>query len=751
MGTRKLTVAAGGFSAAIFAANYVLPPDLLSNAAIVSAFLGALLLLPGRRWLRPAAIALMSFTLGILAFQVNYDSTVGKTLDFNGESHEIYAELTDYPTVYEDYCRLEVKLLGDELPGLRAIVYDNDMSCKELLPGQRISFTGSVRRADTVYGESYDHYYSQGIYLKISAQSGIKLEEGQGSCYPILKLNRSLVQRIEEIFPEDTSHFMQALLLGDKSLLYKDKGLHLALTRASFMHIVAVSGMHVAFLVGLLRLLLGSGKRCSLLCLMLVWLFVLLTGASPSAVRAGFMQSLQLTAPLLRRENDPPTSLSLALALILLENPFSATSISLQLSFAAVAGIFCFSGRIYRFIAEKFPRLSQSRAGTYAAANAASSLGVMVFTTPLTAIHFGYIPVLAILSNIAALWAVSLCFCLGWTACALSLLPWLGKLTAWLCAWLARYVFLVAAMISKLPVAVLYLENRMLLGWLLGCYGLFVICAHFKRKFWLRIALPGSLSLLSLITIMCYVNYDYNKGRDTIAAIDVGQGLCTAALGEDSTVLIGCGGLYRLDDAGELAGQYLISRGRQKVDALILPELSEEYAGGVPMLLEMVEVERLILPRIRVGQNTMKEVLEAAEEKGIKPEYIDSDTNISLGKMGLELLVGQADTHGRRLSVLVDLDGYGALVTCETGEEEERLELVCRKRDIQLLVSGSHGSSNSCSKSFLDALGAESAVLSLGFNYQDCPAEETLERLELCGYNVYRTDLDGTVEMRISE
>ena len=169
------------------------------------------------------------------------------------------------------------------------------------------------------------------------------------------------------------------------------------------------------------------------------------------------------------------------------------------------------------------------------------------------------------------------------------------------------------------------------------------------------------------------------------------------------------------------------------------------------MLLEMVEVERLILPRIRVGQNTMKEVLEAVEEKGIKPEYIDSDTNISLGKMGLELLVGQADTHGRRLSVLVDLDGYGALVTCETGEEEKRLELVCRKRDIQLLVSGSHGSSNSCSKSFLDALGAESAVLSLGFNYQDCPAEETLERLELCGYNVYRTDFDGTVEMRISE
>ena len=66
----------------------------------------------------------------------------------------------------------------------------------------------------------------------------------------------------------------------------------------------------------------------------------------------------------------------------------------------------------------------------------------MVFTTPLTALHFGYIPALAVLSNIAGLWAVSLCFGLGWTACALSLLPWLGYAAAWLCSWPVSYTHL---------------------------------------------------------------------------------------------------------------------------------------------------------------------------------------------------------------------------------------------------------------------------------------------------------------------
>lgn len=751
MGTRKLAVAAGAFSAAIFAANYILPLRFLIYASVLSAVLGALLILPQRKWLRPGVIALMSFALGILAYQLNYDRTVGRTLKYNGETYPVYAELTDYPTVYEDYCRLEVKLLGDGLPGLKAIVYDNEMSCTQLLPGQRISFTGTIRRADTVYGESYDNYYSKGIYLKISAQSGIEVLEERGGNYYILVISRSLSGHINKIFPEDTSAFMQALLLGDKSLLYEDEGLHLAMTRAGFMHIVAVSGLHVAFLVGLLRLILGSGRRSALLCLALIWLFVFITGASPSAVRAGFMQSFLLLAPLLRRENDPPTSLSLALALILLQNPFAAASISLQLSFAAVAGIFCFSGRIYRFLISAVPRLAEGRLGKYAAANTATSLGVMVFTTPLTAVHFGYIPVLAILSNIAGLWAVSLCFGLGWAACALSLLPWAGYIAAWLCSWFARYIFLVSRLVSALPVAVLYLENTMLVSWMLGCYALFIVFAHFRKSIWLRIGLPGAVSLLSLITILCYVNFDYNKGRDTLAVIDLGQGLCTAALGENCTVVVDCGGEYSLEDAGELAGQYLISRGRHQVDLLVITELTEGHANGAAMLMEMVEVERLMLPRTRAGNELLEELLAAALEKGIEVEYIDAHTVMDLGAVELELIAGYTGNRENRLSVLLDLGGYRVLVTGETREGERRLESVCRQKDIQLLVAGSHGCDDSCSRSFLRSLGAEDAVLSVGFNYQDCPAEETLERLELCGYNVYRTDLDGTVEIRISE
>ena len=68
-----------------------------------------------------------------------------------------------------------------------------------------------------------------------------------------------------------------------------------------------------------------------------------MVGSPPSAVRAGIMISLPMLAPVFGRVNDRATTLSFALALILLSNPFSAGSVALQLSFGSVAGMLLFS------------------------------------------------------------------------------------------------------------------------------------------------------------------------------------------------------------------------------------------------------------------------------------------------------------------------------------------------------------------------------------------------------------------------
>lgn len=751
---RVLARAAIAFSAAIFAAYYLLPLSWLLYAAVFSALFSAGLMLLGRRWLRGVSLCLAFFGIGLGYYHWHYAGTVAKVESCDGGTFTIYGELTDYPAIYDGYCRLELRLLGDELPKGKAIVYDNDFTGVSLSPGDRIRITGRVRTADSVYGESYDGYYSRGIYYKISVLEPVTLcQQGRTWRYLPVRLNRALAERINLIFPADCAAFMRALLLGDKSLLYGDEALALAMSRAGLMHTVAVSGMHVAFLVGLLRYVLGAGRRAALSCMGLVWTFVLVTGATPSAVRAGFMQSMLLMAPVLRRENDPPTSLSLALALILLKNPFAAASVSLQLSFGAMTGILCFSGRIYAWFRTRWEAVERWALLRYLLGNLSTSLGVTVVTAPLTALHFGYIPLLSIGGNIAALWAVSLCFMGGWIACGLSLLPLLGQGAAWLCAWLARYILLVARLISALPGAVLYTETRGLPIWLAASYGTFLFCGLLGKKNRLRLILPSLASVLSLYLLLRCTAWDYARGQDTIAVLNVGQGLCVATMAGDSTVLIDCGGINSLDNAGELAGRYLLSRGRNRVDALVLTHYHQDHTNGVTMLMEMLPLRQLIVPAGTDGEGLPTEILDSAQRHGVEIAYIDRDSIFTVGEgITTKLYTPAAQGKGNEscLAVHLDVGGCQALITGDSPMAQEwRLIRDYELSGTELLVVGHHGSAYACSQQLLTALGGSTAVISVGYNSYGHPAEETLERLALCGYNVYRTDRDGTVEIRI--
>jgi len=325
---RKLATGAVSFSAAIFAANYILvSADLLLLAGALG-LVGLVLALLRRKWLKRITIILFSVALGFACFAVHSKNTLGKIEEFDGQIHKVEARILTYPDVYDDYCRLEVRITSSYLPNLKAYLYDNDRQLAHAKPGDTVSLEAKLSSADTLYGEEYKGYYSKGIYLKISSQGSISLERGRFDVFVLPQhISHWLSSRIEDIFPEDTAVFMRSLMLGDKTDFYGDESLYVSMSRAGLMHIVAVSGMHISFLVNFLYHIFGKGKYGAVICLLLVWLFALVTGFGPSVVRAAFMFSTVLMAPVLRRENDHITSLSAVLAALLCVNPFSAASV----------------------------------------------------------------------------------------------------------------------------------------------------------------------------------------------------------------------------------------------------------------------------------------------------------------------------------------------------------------------------------------------------------------------------------------
>ena len=167
--------------------------------------------------------------------------------------------------------RLEPCRESGDGKGLRGLLYGSE-ALLDARPGDRITGEFRFRSADTRYGERYDNNLSRGIYLTANAEDALTLlPEGRFSLRGAASsLNAAIGERIGAVFPADTAAFLRALLLGDKSDLYVDDALYLSLSRAGLMHIVAVSGMHVAYLVGMLRQLFGNRRRTAWLAIALV-------------------------------------------------------------------------------------------------------------------------------------------------------------------------------------------------------------------------------------------------------------------------------------------------------------------------------------------------------------------------------------------------------------------------------------------------------------------------------------------------
>lgn len=752
---RKLAIAALSFSAAVFAANYIFGVILCPILAALFLILGASLLLLRRKWLRGVIICLFSLAAGLGCFGLHYLFTSAPAHALEGQTLQLSATVQTYPKQYDNFSSAEIKL--NDSPYLRVLLYDRTGSLDGLEPGNVISGAFKLSSADVRYGKDYDYYNAKDIYLiaNTTGELSVSAEKKFSLSFLAAKLNRYLSLKADEIFPADTAHFMKSMLLGDRTDLYQDEALYSALKHSGISHIVAVSGLHVAFLVGLIQLLLGVSPKSSVLCLILVWCFILMTGAPPSAIRAGIMQTFLLLAPLLKRENDSVTSLSAALALILLVNPYAAADVGLQLSFAAMAGVLLLGGRIRNLLVSKPPKGLLGRILLYPVNILAGSAAVMVFTVPLTALHFGTVSVLAPLTNIFVMWSVSLCFGGGFIACAASLvyLP-LGRILAWLVSWLARYIFACARLVDSLRLSSLYLDDQLMAGWIVLVYLLFFIGLRARASKLFRLGLPTALAVLTLCLALWMTNAYYLSAEGFITVLDVGQGQCITVFSGENTVMIDCGSIYSTDNAGDRAGAYLASCGRKSVDLLLLTHLHADHANGVIRLMAMIPVKAIAMPiDPNDDDGQLEEILAAAERYGTEIIYISENTVRSFGGIAMTMYEPSrsGDANERCVMAKVSIGDYDMLVTGD-GSKEAEAELIENNEisNLELLIAGHHGSRYSSGGAFLESIGADTAVVSVGYNTYGHPTNETLERLAAYGYTIYRTDLNGNIEICIS-
>jgi competence protein ComEC len=218
--------------------------------------------------------------------------------------------------------------------------------------GDKVVISGELAQpvpATNSGGFDYRRYLrSQRIHwlLKVKGAASVKASAGPAWTAAAMlgridAVRDSLGARMNALYPSDQSGYMKGLVLGIREDL--DPQQFQQFSRLGLTHILAISGLHVAVFLyalgGLLRLARLTRERTLLLLMIAVPLYVLLSGASPSVVRAGLMAMLGLLAARLGKLKDGLHLLAAAALVMLIYDPYFLENVSFQLSFIVTIGL----------------------------------------------------------------------------------------------------------------------------------------------------------------------------------------------------------------------------------------------------------------------------------------------------------------------------------------------------------------------------------------------------------------------------
>ena len=754
---RVLATIGFSFSAGVFLAA-LLPWNgwqLYAAGGVLLLALAWLFAARKQKYFRRGLLILLPLAVS-LAYFAGYDHLVRQPIeDRCGAASDFTATVCDWPQATERGARVTVELEGYHRA--RAVLYGE----AELLaarPGDTVTGTAQWQSAAHFDSDDVTHFNARGVYALLYGREDVRLSAGDGDALRWLpqRAGKAFREKVAAIWDDPrVSGFLTAELTGDKSAM--DDGDYLAMQETGLAHLFAVSGLHCAFLVTLLALLISRRQR--LLCAVtipLLLFYMVMVGMSPSVVRACIMQIFLLIAPLFRRGSDPLTSLAAALLVILLCNPFAAASVSLQLSFSATLGMVLLSPRLYKLLTGWYKGKCRPlrTALCFVAANLSATLSAVVFTAPLTAWYFRIFVLVAPLSSLLAVPAAGWSFMAAFVTVLLGFvwLP-LASLLGWISWALVRYILWIANGMMSWRYHAVYFTNPYLIYWLLFLYAAFIGCAATpdgKRKY----LLASALSVLTLTAAIWVNRQDYQYGVLTALTLDVGQGESVILTSGGETALVDCGSSNSYKDPGGLAADTLHSMGVRELSAVVVTHYHADHTNGLYEVLRRIPVQTIYLPDIEDEYGVRERLVSLAEEKGAQVTYVTKETADTLGDTVLTIyppVQSGGDLNELGLTALASAGDFDLLITGDmSGSTEKKLVETYALPDIEVLVVSHHGSRYSSNIRFLKAVTPEAAVISVGDNNYGHPSEETLQRLLAVGADIWRTDQQGTIRITVN-
>ncbi len=655
--------------------------------------------------------------------------------------------------------------------------------------GDLVSITGELQTPPRLDDFDYKGYLAhQGIYATVYYPGIEVLEKGHGS--PLLAwiydLRGSLAQTLAEVLPEPQASLAQGILLGMRGNIPED--LSSDFTRSGTAHILAISGLNLAIMAGIL-VSLGLwlfGRRHYLyiwIAFVIIWFYTIITGMNPPVVRGAIMASMFLFAEALGRQRSGMAALAFTAAVMVGISPYILGDASFQLSFLAMAGLIF----ILPVLRDAGRRLITARLGDEGFVistlnviidSMSATLAAIIAVWPLIAYYFGIFSLVGPLATFLLTPVLPVIIILGSLTMLLGLASIaMAQFFGWLVWPFLSYMILVVSGLGA-P-AISSIEVSWMNPVFIVCYYVVLAALIWLHSRWQKLrslfsGVSGAMKegmtkssgftriikwaiapLLVAAVLVAYTAATMPDDKLHVSFLNVGQG---------DAILIQKGSRQVLIDGGPSPQAVTLELSRQmpfwdrSIDLVVLTHPHGDHLAGLLEVLRRYDIGQVLYTSLDYESSLYDEWLRYIKETGIKSTIVCAGQRIDIGDgVFFEVLWPSAnpikgsntDADPNSAVLLLKEGDISFLLTGDTTSEAE-WELIRERAVVNTTVIkiAHHGSLSSSTTEFLSVVNPKAAVICVGANNTySLPNNEVIERLEarLGENNIYRTDRDGTI------
>ena len=615
---------------------------------------------------------------------------------------------------YEDLHSYEAKIINTENKDTKVLFYSKDF----LEINSFVNVNAEIR--DINSKNNFRVFNKQRYYKTKDIHFELKIKN-INNIYNHKNIKTIIKDDIKKLF-DDKLNFYPAQLL--KSMIisekyYQDEEVFNSFRNLGLAHILAISGLHISimikFLEGCGKYLSVSKKVYSMFIIMMLLFYGYLINFPVSLIRTLISYIILIISIYTNNVIDRLNILLLTILIILIINPFFIYSIAFYLSFLSVFGIYYVNKKLSAIFYNSDKKILLP-----------FSIQISIF--PILIFSYNSINIASVFINILLVSIISLGILLGFLFSVFRL-----SIIAYLINGLFFIIELIIISIEKISdifiiyfpspslrtIVIYYVTLMILLNYKMIAYKI----KKYKKQNYIYLASILIIAKL-VLTNNIYINF-----------IDIGQGDSVLIRDRRTSILYDTGGqAFNSEVSGRQFYDYLYKNGVNTIDKIFISHEDFDHYGNLKYIIGKINIKKIYANKLdgfKINTFFQGDYIDLGNIK-IKNIYTDINGNDNDSSMVLLIKI-----YDKNLLLTGDIEkGEGDIIVNET---------------IDFLKVSHHGSKHSTRDEFLDNNKITHAFISAGkYNRYGHPSDEVLKRLNDRNIDIFRTDIDGNIEIRIN-